>query len=98
MGSTNKYFKKENAGLGLDLWYEQKPYSGSTASAQYSFDSKLIGTYSKDPDSSIPIYTTIFRGKDSQSEFVGSSLQNIGDVDVNQTSLTDIIKWSQTWI
>jgi len=96
MGSTNKYFQDLN-GLGLDLWYEQKPYSGSTSSAKWTDASINIRNHSKDPDSTVPIYTTIFRGKDSTSEFVGSNLQNIKDVDVNQTSLTDIIEWSQGW-
>ena len=111
MGSTNKFFSGVDNGLGLDLWWQKKPFDSDPNA--FTFQSTRVGTHVKDGD--LPIYTSLFRYRDPKtraidpvtgdykyeegiaSKFVISSQTENNDEKANDTTISSIIGYLQSW-
>jgi hypothetical protein len=111
MGSTNKFFSGVDNGLGLDLWWQKKPFDSDPNA--FTFQSTRVGTHVKDGD--LPIYTSLFRYRDPKtraidpvtgdykyeegiaSKFVISSQTENDDEKANDTTISSIIGYLQSW-
>lgn len=99
MGFNNKLFKNPFSGLGLDLYYEEQPYTSTNGASQYSDDSKKVGEYQKDQNYDIIRYSILSKKKEGEDTgfFVESSLNVNNNELLNKTSLIDIILYLQKW-
>jgi hypothetical protein len=102
MGANNKYFQTPYSGLGLDLYWEGRPFTNTTA-GQYTFESQKVGKHDSFNNSLPYIKTSILSkvktptGRKSNALFVTSNLNVNNDEQVNKTSLLDIIAYLQQW-
>jgi hypothetical protein len=103
MGANNKYFQTPYSGLGLDLYWEGRPFTSTARAGQYTFESQKVGKHDNFNTALTYIKTSILSkvktptGRESNALFVTSNLNVNNDEQVNKTSLLDIIAYLQQW-